>query len=271
MNDTKTPVSDMNRLRLYAMPVSRITVNPAQTRWRQDGETLSYAGITYPIRFLAQEIEFCLNHASMIFERDLCLGLSDIPLYSIADLGDNWDSRRPGLSFLDDPRNAAVLEGGQDWLWQAIQSHPELRRMVLRPQDDGETWQIRSEFAQQYEKSVQRFLEYLLILIHKGSGQPARRKDFLGMRWQNVGLTKRSIFLHDGFVLFFLTYHKSLSRTHASRHPVRVPLPAVGVLLVRFLVLIQPLRRHFHREVRIPDDVTNISGVTGRISGLKTR
>lgn len=74
--------------------------------------------------------------------------------------------------------------------------------MVLRLQDDADTWYIRSEFAQKYEKSVQRFLECRLILIHKGSGQPARRKEFLSMRWQNIELMKRNIFLHDGCVLF---------------------------------------------------------------------
>lgn len=184
------------------------------------------------------------------------MNLSDIPIYDIADLRDNWDSRRPGLSFVDDPRNAAILEGGQDWLWQAILSHAELRSMVLHLRDSDQTWQVRSEFAQQYELSVQRFLEYMMVLIHKGSGQPARRKEFLGMRWQNVGLVKRDLFLHDGHVLYLLTYHKSLSRTHASRHPVRVLLPEVGLLLVQFLVLIQPPRRHFCQEVQIPVEVS---------------
>lgn len=258
VNDEKTPVSDMNRLRLYAMTVSRNTVNPAQVRWHRDGETLNYAGITYEIKFLAQEITFYLDHARTIFERDLCLGLPNIPTYPLDELRDNWDSRRPGCSFLDDPRNVGILAGGEEWLWENIQRESELRHLVLRRnhEEEGESWCVRSEFAQQYEKSVQRFLEYLMVLIHKGSGQPARRKEFLGMRWQNVGFTKRNVFVHDGHVLFLLTYHKSLSRTHASRHPARFLLPEVRLLLVQFLVLITPIRRHFHREVSVPADVS---------------
>ncbi|ERF71905.1 hypothetical protein EPUS_09389 [Endocarpon pusillum Z07020] len=223
VNDEKTPVSDMNRLRLYAMTVSRNTVNPEDP----NKETLNYAGITYEIKFLAQEITFYLDHTRTIFERDLCLGLPDIPTYPLDELRDNWDSCRPGCSFLDDPRNAGILAGGQEWLWENIQREPELRHLVLRRNQEEE-----------------------------GSGQPARRKEFLGMRWQNVGFTKRNVFVHDGHVLFLLTYHKSLSRTHASRHPARFLLPEVGQLLVQFLVLITPIRRYFHREVLVPVDVS---------------
>ena len=129
-------------------------------------------------------------------------------------------------------------------------------RQVHEDDAAGDRWQFRSEFARHYEISVQRFLEYMMILLHKGSGQPGRRKEFVGMRWQNVGMVKRDVFLHDGYVLFLLTYYKSLSRTHASRHPVRFLLPHVGVLLVQFLVLIQPLRRLLCREVHIPADVS---------------
>jgi hypothetical protein len=53
----------------------------------------------------------------------------------------------------------------------------------------------------------------------------------------------RSLFIHDGHALFMLAYSKTLNITNAARYPVRVLLPAVATLLVRYLVLVIPFRR----------------------------
>ena len=68
---------------------------------------------------------------------------------------------------------------------------------------------------------MQRFLEHLMVLLHITSGQPARRPEFLGLRWCNKQADKRNLFIHDGYMLFLLRYHKSLNITNSSRFPVR--------------------------------------------------
>ena len=104
----------------------------------------------------------------------------------------------------------------------------------------------------QYEDSVQRFLEHMMVLLHVSSGQPARRPEFLGLRWRNRQADKRNLFIHDGYLVFILTYHKSLNMTNASRYPARFLLPEVGRLLVRFLVLVQPFRVWLAAETGVP-------------------
>ena len=99
-------------------------------------------------------------------------------------------------------------------------------------------------------------LEHMMVLMHLGSGQPARKPEYLGMRWCNKASDKRNLFVHDGYVLFILTYHKSLAMSNASRWPVRFLLPTVGELLVRYLVLVQPFRIWLKEEVSIPEDVS---------------
>ena len=252
INTTKGPMSTLLALRLYAMAIGRNTVTASQIRWHQDGQTLQYRGIEYQIGFLAEETNFYLEHAQTIFERDLCLELPNLPQYHPRELEDNWDAGQPGLSFIDDPRNEAALEGGREWLFQQVCRNPRLQQMVFEDQSTH----VRPSFAREFEKSVQRFLEYLLMLMHKTSGQPARKPEFLGLRWRNKGYDKRNVFLHDGYVLFLLTYHKSLSRVHASRYPVRFLLPEVGRLLIQYLVLIQPFRQWLSAEVQIPFQVT---------------
>lgn len=78
--------------------------------------------------------------------------------------------------------------------------------------------------------------------VHIGSGQPARRVEFLGLRYCNKQADVRNIFIHDGHVIFILSYHKSLNLTNAARFPVRVLPRRLGELLVRYLVLIMPFR-----------------------------
>jgi len=46
--------------------------------------------------------------------------------------------------------------------------------------------------------------------------------------------------VHNSYVLFILTYHKSLIMSNASRWPVHFLLPVISELLVRYLILIQP-------------------------------
>jgi hypothetical protein len=48
--------------------------------------------------------------------------------------------------------------------------------------------------------------------------------------------------MHNSYMLFILTYHKSLAMSNASHWPVHFLLPAVSKLLIRYLVLVQPFR-----------------------------
>lgn len=169
---------------------------------------------------------------------------------------DNWDNAHPGWSFIQDPRNRTILHNGEEWLFNNIRQRPWLVEQVFQPNHSDENPSVRPSFADQYEIAVQNFLEFMLVLIHKGSGQPGRKPEVLGMRWCNVQHDKRSLFLHDRYLLFLLTYHKSLSRTHASRFPARFLFPAVAQLLIQYLVLILPFRAWLSQETQNPPRIS---------------
>lgn len=258
VNTTRGPMCDLLRLRLYAMSVAQNVVHPGQFRWHSDNITLNFRDIKYRIPDLATEIEYYLTQARIILQDDLCLGVPDIPTFNLTDFHDNWESSRPGQSFLTDLRNASLLEPYQNWWITQVSASSSIYSMVVGSISDGDTVgeQVRSNFAIEFEKSVQNFLGFLAILIHKGSGQPGRSKEFLSLRLENKDTGRRNVFIHDGYFLFLLTYHKALHRTHASRFPVRFLLPEVGMLLMQFIVLIQPVRRLFCEAVCIPSQVS---------------
>jgi hypothetical protein len=93
------------------------------------------------------------------------------------------------------------------------------------------------------------------VLKHKGSGQPARRVEFLGIRWRNSSLAVRNLRLLFEFMCFVLTYHKAQTRTHASRSPVRFIFPEVAQLLVQYLVIVQPFRITMSEQCHIPQRI----------------
>ena len=256
VNNSYSPVSTLNDWRLYCMKIGASTVPPAPLIWDEDGQTLTFRDIRYSIPDLGQEMAFCLREAHEIFAQELCLGFPDVPTFSLSELQDNWATSFPGYSFVVDTRNAAPFEDWAEWLSQRIAEHADHLETVFHTEQTQDhllgRWPVRSEFAKQYQISVEKFLECMLVLVHKGSGQPARRTEFLGTRWRNVGLAPRNLRLHSGHLLFILTYHKSQMRTHASRSPVRVLFPAVEQLLVQFLGLVQPFRTMMAKDTQIP-------------------
>src|SRR5271156_5512797 len=238
------------------MSVGRNTVHPATIRWYDDGVTLAYSNVVYTVAYLRDEMTFYLREARRLFNEDLCLGLPDVPVYRLAELVDNWEDRRPGACFVDDARNADALAGGEEWLLTQLCRDPRRADLVFGRDAATDTFVVRNEAAAQYEAAVQTFFEYVLVLMHKFSGEPGRRPEVLGLRWCNGPHDKRNLFLHDGDVLFILTYHKALHRTNASRFPVRFCLPAVGELVVQYLVLIQPFRELLARQTAIPAEIS---------------
>ena len=255
LNDTAGPVGELLSIRLLGMAVARNTVEGAQVRWHADGETIVYKTIRLSMQDVRELVRHEVDMATAVFRRDLCFDLDDVPSYPVEKIVDNWDARAPGASFVTDGRNAALFAAGKDWLFERITRNTELMGLLLHRGPDGE-WRVRTDAAKQYEDAVQRFLEHMMILLHVGSGQPARKPELLGLRWCNKQADQRNIFIHDGYVMFILTYHKLINVTNASRFPVRVLLPEVGVLLVQYLVIVQPFRVLMAHDTGIPERIS---------------
>jgi len=167
-------------------------------------------------------------------------------------LVDNWDATSPGQSFLTDTRNSAYLDPLRPWLITRVGQTPVLFHTFFQRNAAGDQWVVSADAAQQYEDAVQRFLRAILVPIFLGSGQQGRRTEFIALRWKNSVLATRDLFLHDGQMLFILSYHKNRHRSNASRWPVRFLLPEVAQLLVQYLAIIQPFREFLQAQTQVP-------------------
>ena len=202
---------------------------------------------------LSQFIHEGISRATTIFQQELCLSgpsrpWEEIPQFLLDDLVDNWDATHTGQSFLTDARNHAYIHPHQEWLFRRVSQDPVLFPLFWTLGAD-QTWRVSLDMVEQYEATVQRFLEALVVPFFIGSGQQARRTEFLGIRWRNTLLHTRDLFIHDGQMLFILDYHKTRHRSNASRWPARFLLPEVAQLVTQYLVLVMPFRQWLHHKV----------------------
>jgi hypothetical protein len=95
----------------------------------------------------------------------------------------------------------------------------------------------------QYLQRVRAFLRRLLLLIHMTAGLPARGRKLVRVRCCNTELL-RSLFICKGYVMLLLCEH--------GQQRVRFIPAIVGDLLLKFLMLVQPLARILRRQ--LPSD-----------------
>ncbi|EED11930.1 DNA helicase hus2, putative [Talaromyces stipitatus ATCC 10500] len=218
LNDTKGPVAELLENRLYAFRIAMSEVPPAQVRWDREGQVITFQDVSLSLLELSRLIREGISTAQAIFEQELCLSgparpATEIPQFDLSNLMDNWDATQAGASFLTDSRNHAYVVPYQDWLFRRVSQDAVLFPIFWELGVD-QTWRISPKMVEQYEATIQRFLEALLVPFFIGSGQQARRTEFLGIRWRNTLLHTRDLFLHDGQMLFILDYHKSRHLSH---------------------------------------------------------
>lgn len=256
LNDTDGPLSELLENRLLGFRISQTEVPPAQIRWHADGQTLVWSDVIFHLSDIREIIFRRIAEARRILEVELCLSgrsspVSEIPPIAYNRLVDNWDATAPGQSFLTDARNACYLDPLKDWLITRVGRTPALFRTFWSQNAEGR-WVVSADAVQQYEDAVQLFLRAVTPPFFIGSGQHGRRTEFTGLRWRNTTLTTRDLFLHDGQMLFILSYYKSRHQNNASRWPVRFLLPEVAQLITQYLAIVNPFREFLQRETGGP-------------------
>ncbi|EEB05019.2 hypothetical protein SJAG_05173 [Schizosaccharomyces japonicus yFS275] len=96
------------------------------------------------------------------------------------------------------------------------------------------------EGIRQYLTEAAQFVELLALLIHIGSGQPARGEEIRKWKLRNTQLAARDMFIDDGRILLIPSYSKSRNRSSMDR-PVPRYLPlSLSLLMLRYYSLVRP-------------------------------
>jgi hypothetical protein len=88
----------------------------------------------------------------------------------------------------------------------------------------------------------------MLTLIQVPAGPPLRSPELLSITYANMGIWRRSVLIWEKMVLIYVHYHKSQEWTGTECDNIRFLLPAVGNLLLTYLVYVPYLRQVFLRQ-----------------------
>jgi hypothetical protein len=151
--------------------------------------------------------------------------------YSFAtDRGNPWNQESSVLKYLitDSERLAAFahIDERGDVIW-----HPGACMKRMR-----EIYQLQS---------------LILIAIILTAGEPARGTEYAAMLFSNIAAGSiRNVFWLLGVLMFRGSYNKTSHTSGEDKTMVRVPLPKLGLLIVRFLVYLRPLYAEWQYHFR---------------------
>lgn len=251
VNTTPTPAAELLYWRLLTWTASNDTVRHPVTTINADCTQVNHLGIELNIDSWRGALRELLGSADDLLAETLLLGLKEVPIYPVSTLYDTPSDTRPGKSFLDDYRNR--LYTVDDWLFTRLHTDPDLvsrffkqvRKDKIGPNNPPtRPLRVRQSAVNIYLHLHQRFLRLLAVLIYWSSGLPPRRKELAMVQWCN-GESVRNIYLLDGSVVLLTGYHKSQWRI-GTRPVARFLAPAVGDLLVRYLIYVPPFLRFLY-------------------------
>ena len=259
VNTTNSPIAELSYWRLLCRAARSDNPKPPVTTITDDCLQVNHADIELRLPAWRHALRTLLYEAAELLNTSLLFGLQGLADYPVESLQDNMAELRPGLSFVDDPRNR--LHAVKDNVVHQLLQRPELRQrffkeQMLSPSDAG----LRAEPSQTaglhlvqldiYLHANQRFLQLLGVLIVMTAGLPPRRKELLGVSWCNQE-TPRNIFVYDRLLAVITFYHKAQWRV-GSRPVARFLPPYLGNILVRYLIYVPPILRFFYYCMQTP-------------------
>ncbi|PNP44455.1 hypothetical protein TGAMA5MH_03801 [Trichoderma gamsii] len=175
-------------------------------------------------------------------------GVGALPAIAWDDVYDDNSNDEVGYTFIKDGRNAPWVEKGRGYVKrQLVQSRKRRKAWLRRPEaNDQQAGQplrhpYKEKTAREYGRSLDRFREKLLILMHMVSGQPARATEILTVRVENTANGgPRNIFASHGQMCFVTAYHKNFQQSDQVKIIHRFMPPEVGELLVWYVWLVLP-------------------------------
>lgn len=254
VNTSAGPIAELSCWRLLCQNSKNDAPRPPVTTITDDCMQINHADLEVRLSPWRQSLQQFLSDACEILNDELLLGLAGLKAFSVTSLKDNMAELRPGLSFLDDPRNG-LHAVRSNVVHQVCHDGPLRARFFLRPGSTTDAESANGVLCNRpelddYLHANQRFLQLLAILIIMTAGLPPRRKELLGISWCNQEVP-RNIFIHDGLLAVITAYHKSQWRV-GNRPIARFLPPGLGDLLVRYLIYVPPLLRFFYRCMQSP-------------------
>jgi len=231
-----SPFNAMHKLLQYGMHIGSATSGRDWVLWSDKGETMYVDGRPLRVEGFRHFIHSTIEEAERVVCERLLFGDTErLATMDLSMLRDNINVPDVKHSFVSMEQNG--LSGGQERMLQLLKSSPTWKKM-LKKEVDRLQW-IASGIAD-YESSVERFLEYLLILIHITGSQQGCGTEITTLRYANAIQSMRNIFIKEAQVMIVTKNHESVVVTDQLKVISRFLRERVGKLLVIYVADVLP-------------------------------
>ncbi len=177
VEEQPVPMSWIFSTRRYGLKIRYTTTASGRIHW--DGDTIGYQNVKFSMGQFRAWVHGLVGECQSILEKDLLMinedigGGEELPQIPWSALGDNPSENRPGYHLVNHNESQLPVDG-HSWLFHRIVGNPQRAQEFL---SDGKEW--RAARIKSYLRSLRRFKEKMLVLMHICGGQPAGRQSFL--------------------------------------------------------------------------------------------
>ena len=203
--------------------------------WISDSEVI-IRGISVSLDQIRGAYQEALSKCRAFIET-LLLGMSHSFAPSVYD---NFSNMTLGFQMMAD-KNPCFDEQIRSSLLTHILTNEQLRRRFISSRSEDNKVVYCANEAMNYIAIYDDYMSHMVVLIHIGSGMPARATEMETFRIRNGPSTCRNVFYHCGQVFFFSEYSKSRSITRVNSGISRFMDEEATIILLKDLLLIRPL------------------------------
>jgi superfamily II DNA helicase RecQ len=245
--------------RSYAYKVNKeLSSSSIVTIHATKANTLSYKSITINIEDLQKLFREVINKATLLVHEDLLFNISkhlyqDITLEAFASYEDR-SIKTPSVCFRDFHPNS---KNHSRFLLKYLLNNRSLFSAFFSISPTQGLILNKAKVAL-YLKKVSEFKRLCLLLVYFTSGLPLRGTELVTLRFLNSYKDLRELFLdQSGSNLFILniSYYKSQGLRSSQGSNIRYLPFEVSTLFLLYIVLIDPLVNHFHKELLSPTEL----------------
>ncbi|KAL8688231.1 MAG: hypothetical protein Q9218_005804 [Villophora microphyllina] len=252
VNTAPTAMGELSYWRLLCRSAKNDTPRPPVTTITDDCMMVQHGALELRLPAWRQYLRELLHEATSLLDGELLFGLTGLKTFPVSSLRDNLNDSQPGRSFVDDPRNG--LHAVRDDVVDQLRINPDLRSRFFKDplvHADEDSLQYHRLAISDYLDLNQRFLQIIAVLFVMTAGLPPRRPELVGIRWYNQEVI-RNVFIYDGLLAVFTSYHKSQWRV-GNRPVARFLPPCVGDLVVRYLIYVSSVTTLFYHCMQMAE------------------
>lgn len=212
-------------------------------------DIIEYNSIKYPIKDIKLLYTKVYSKLEDILLKDLLRVNSIDDLEIDFDVNDSVNLDRIGRSLIDNIELADYKDPNPYFLDKLLTKGTYYNKTLFKRISRENIIEFNRKNIEKFTRNINRFLEYLIVIIYISSGGPLRGSELPEVIYKNIETKRRSIIYSKSDNTFSITttYKKTYNITRDEAPNLRYIPPNLSRLLFIYLVIIVPFKDYIYR------------------------